>query len=472
MPFPQDFAWGAATSSYQVEGAAWRAGGGPSVWDMFDRQPGRVANGDTGENACDHVARYRDDVALMAQIGLGAYRFSISWPRVLPEGVGRINERGLDFYDSLVDALLERGIEPWVTLFHWDFPYELYCRGGWLNRDSADWFADYTSLVVERLSDRVTRWCTLNEPQIYIGLGHLDGSHAPGLQMGMREALLAGHHTLLAHGKSVQAIRAHALAAPSVSAVQACFVYVPERDHELDIETARRASFAVRERHFFNNSWLCEPMLRGCYPADGLELFADDLPALRSGDLETICQPLDFLACNIYWGSYLRARDEDRFDLVERDDMTRSAMGWPVTPEVMYWAPKFFAERYDLPVVVTENGFAAEDVVRDGRVDDAARIDFHRRYLNEYARAIEDGVDCRGYFAWSLLDNFEWAEGYAKRFGMVHVDYASQRRTPKDSAYWYSHVIAANAVVDDNPRGFADKGASIRAVDAAAKGRA
>ncbi len=208
MKFPTEFIWGAAASSYQIEGAAWRAGGGRSVWDMFGRQAGRIANGDSGELACDHVERYRDDVELMAGIGLQAYRFSISWPRVLPDGTGAVNPRGLDFYDALVDALLAKGIDPWITLFHWDFPYELYCRGGWLNRDSADWFADYSGLVVDRLSDRVTHWCTLNEPQVYIQLGHVEGSHAPGLQMGMREALLAGHHTLLAHGKAVQAIRA------------------------------------------------------------------------------------------------------------------------------------------------------------------------------------------------------------------------------------------------------------------------
>ena len=446
MKFPADFVWGAATSSYQVEGAAWRDGGGESVWDMLGRIEGRIANGDTGDIACDHYYRYRDDIELMSAIGLQAYRFSVSWPRVLPYGVGKVNSKGLDFYRRLVDALLEKNITPWLTLFHWDFPYALYCRGGWLNRDSADWFADYTALIVDALSDRVAHWCTLNEPQIYIGLGHLEGRHAPGLQMGLAESLRAGHHTLLAHGKAVQVIRARAQRAPFISATQAGSFIIPDSDDPADVEVARRLNFSIVEKNFHNNTWFSDPMVLGRYPEDGIEMFGRDMPDLLPGDLATIGQPLDYFGANIYSGRYVRASGDNGFEIVHRENQAYTDMGWPITPEVMYWAPRFFSERYRLPLVVTENGMANPDVERNGIVDDEVRIEFLRGYLGEYARAIADGVPCIGYLLWSLLDNFEWDEGFAKRFGMIYVDYETQQRTLKDSAYWYSHLIAANEI--------------------------
>lgn len=449
MKFPPEFIWGTATSSYQIEGAAYRDGGGQSTWDMLGRHAGKIANGDTGEIACDHYRHYRDDVGLMAEIGLQAYRFSVSWPRVLPRGVGDINRRGLDFYSRLVDALLERGITPWVTLFHWDFPYDLYCRGGWLNRDSADWFADYAAIVVDALSDRVTHWCTLNEPQVYIGLGHHEGVHAPGLRMGFGEALLAGHHTLLAHGKAAQTIRARAQTRPSVGAAHAGTFFIPDREQDDDIDVARRLNFGIREKNFFNNTWFSDPMAFGQYPADGIELFGADMPPIRDGDLETICQPLDYFGANVYWGSYVRARDDGGHEIVTRHDFPHTDMGWPITPEVLYWAPTFFTARYSLPYVILENGLAYDGAGAAGPIHDGLRIDFMREYLRQYRRAIEDGAPCLGYFQWSLLDNFEWAEGYAKRFGIVHVDFETQQRTLKDSAHWYRKVIAANAIVDE-----------------------
>lgn len=452
MKFPKGFTWGAATSSYQVEGAPCTESGGHSIWDMMGRHSGKIIGGDTGRVACDHFHRYREDVDLMAEIGLQAYRFSVSWPRVLPSGVGKVSAEGLDFYSRLVDSLLGNNITPWLTLFHWDFPYDLYCRGGWLNPDSADWFADYTAIIVDRLSDRVDHWCTLNEPQIYIDLGHNQGTHAPGLKMGFAEVLLAGHHTLLAHGKAVQVIRARAKKEPFISALQAGNFFMPDTDQEQDIEAARARNFAVREKTVFNNSWFSDPMVLGHYPQDGVELFGPDMPEIGAGDLDTICQPLDYFGTNIYWGSYVRANDDAGFEIVSREGIAHTEMGWPVTPEVMYWAPKFYTERYRLPLVVTENGMANADFKHDGWVDDEARIEFHRQYLAEYGRAIEDGVPGIGYFLWSLLDNFEWAEGYSKRFGMIHVDYQTQQRTLKDSAYWYSHVIAANEIPTDSPR--------------------
>jgi len=442
--FPKDFVWGGATSSYQVEGAAYRDGGGASVWDMLGRQPGRIKNGDTGEVACDHYHRYREDVGLMAAMGLQAYRFSISWPRVLPQGVGVVNEKGLDFYSRLVDALLERGIIPWVTLFHWDYPYALYCRGGWLNRDSADWFADYTALVIDRLSDRVSRWLTLNEPQCFIGMGHLHGTHAPGMQMGIAEVLLAAHHALLAHGQAVQVIRARARSAPLVSAAQASRVSIPATDQPDDIAAARNSMFSVREKGFFNNSWFSDPMILGHYPEDGVALFGSAMPEVQGGDLATIQQPLEFFGMNTYSGQYIRATPAGDFEQLKNRDTAVTAMGWPVMPEALYWGPRFFHERYRLPIVITENGMANDDHVEDGSVHDQARIDFLQRYLGEYRRAIADGVPAQGYFLWSIIDNFEWAEGYAKRFGLIHVDYATQQRTMKDSADWYSKVIAAH----------------------------
>ena len=452
MKFPNEFIWGAAASSYQIEGAAYRDGGGHSIWDMLGRHEGKIIGGDTGEIACDHYNRYREDVGLMADLGLQAYRFSVSWPRVLPDGVGTINQQGLDFYSQLVDELLEKNITPWLTLFHWDFPYELYCRGGWLNRDSADWFAEFTAIVVDRLSDRVAHWCTLNEPQIFIGLGHHQGTHAPGLQMAHGEALLAGHHSLLAHGKAVQVIRARANLAPSIGASHAGNFFMPDTESEANIAAAHKRNFSIVDKDFFNNSWFSDPMVLGQYPEDGLELFGADMPQIRSGDLDTICQPLDYFGTNIYWGSYGRANDAGDFEIVERDNLARTDLDWPVTPEVMYWAPKFYTERYQLPLVTSENGMANADAVHEGVVADEERIEFLRQYLAEYGRAIEDGVPCEGFFLWSLLDNFEWAEGYSKRFGIIHVDYETQQRTLKDSAYWYSHVIGANEIPEDRPR--------------------
>ncbi len=448
MKFPKDFIWGAATSSYQIEGAAYRDGGGRSTWDMLGRHDGKIAGGDTGESACEHYRHYRDDVGLMAGIGFDAYRFSVSWPRVLPEGIGSVNQRGLDFYSRLVDALLERGITPWLTLFHWDFPYELYCRGGWLNRDSADWFADYAAIVVDALSDRVAHWCTINEPQVYIGLGHHQGVHAPGLQMGLAEALLAGHHTLLAHGKATQVIRARASKTPVIGAAHAGTFYIPDSASDADVEIARQLNFGIREQNFFNNTWFSDAMHLGRYPADGVELFADAMPRIRDGDLETIGQPLDYFGANVYWGSYVRDRGDGEHELVVRHDYPHTDMGWPITPEVLYWAPTYFTERYALPYVVLENGLAYDGAGDAGPIHDGLRIDFMREYLREYGRAIRDGAPCLGYFQWSLLDNFEWAEGYAKRFGIIHVDFATQQRTLKDSAHWYRQVIAANEIAD------------------------
>ncbi len=444
--FPEGFVWGAAAASYQIEGAVDEDGKGESIWDMFCQKPGAVWSGHSGAVACDHYHRYREDVGLMQEVGIRAYRLSICWPRILPEGVGRPNEKGLDFYDRLVDALCAASITPWITLFHWDYPLSLYRRGGWLNRDSADWFADYARVVTERLSDRVTNFITQNEPQVYIGFGQLEGRHAPGETLPLREVLLAGHHSLLGHGKSVQAMRAAAKQPLSIGCAPVGMPKIPDTDR--DIDAARRSTFSIYEKNTWNNAWWMDPVLLGKYPEQGLEFFGADMPAFPGSDLGIICQPLDFLGVNIYQGARTRASDEAPlgFEVLEYPGVRPlTAFNWPITPEAIYWGPRFFHERYQKPIVVTENGLSCRDWVSlDGRVHDPARIDFTTRYLRALSRAVADGVDVRGYFHWSILDNFEWAAGYRERFGLIHVDYETQERTLKDSAHWYRSVIESN----------------------------
>ncbi|MFQ3587914.1 MAG: GH1 family beta-glucosidase [Fimbriimonadaceae bacterium] len=444
--FPDGFVWGCATASFQIEGAWNEDGKGLSVWDAFCRRPGAVFGGHNGDVACDHYHRYAEDIGIMQAIGLLAYRFSISWPRVLPEGVGTPNEKGLAFYDRLVDGLLEMGITPFATLFHWDYPYELFARGGWLNRDSADWFAEYATLIAERLGDRVRHWMTHNEPQCFIGLGHSTGTHAPGIRLGVAEVLRACHHQHLAHGKAVQALRAHASAPPQIGTAPVCHTVIPASESPEDVAAARQAAMSVQPDSFWNNTWWLDPVFFGRYPEDGVGIYGSDMPDIRSGDMETIAQPLDFLGLNIYSGGTVRAGADGRPEAVPHPvGGAETVMGWPVTPAALRWGPRFLYERYQTPIYVTENGLAAMDwVAEDGTVPDGQRIDFLRRYIKQLRQAIRDGVDCRGYFQWSLLDNFEWAEGYRKRFGLVYVDYETQKRTIKDSGKWYATVIREN----------------------------
>ena len=446
MPFPEKFIWGCATASYQIEGAAYEDGKGLSVWDMYCRRPDAIWNKQSGDVACDHYHRYREDVALMKELGLQGYRFSISWPRVLPEGTGAVNGKGLDFYDRLVDELLAAGVLPLVTLFHWDYPYALYCRGGWLNRDSADWFAEYTRVMVEKLSDRVRHWMTLNEPQCFIGLGHQNGVHAPGLKLDFPDILRAAHHTLLAHGKAVQTIRAAAKQPALIGFAPVAVARYPASDSPEDIAAARGAMFSVTEKNVWNNTWWLDPIFRGDYPADGVKLFADMMPDIQAGDMETIHQPLDFFGMNLYQGEKTRAGAHGAPEIVPQPDgAPLTAFHWQITPDALYWASKFYWERYRLPIIVTENGMANTDwVALDGKVHDPQRIDLLHRYLLAFEQAGDEGVDIGGYMQWSLMDNFEWGEGYRQRFGTIYVNYPTGKRTLKDSAYWYKQVIASN----------------------------
>jgi len=447
MSFPKDFVWGVSAASYQIEGAAYEDGRGLSVWDMLCRKPGAVWEGHSGDLACDHYHRYKEDVGLMKSIGVKAYRLSISWPRVIPGGTGTVNAQGLDFYDKLINELLAAGITPYVTLFHWDYPYALYCQGGWLNPCSPDWFAEYTQVIVDKLSDRVRHWMTLNEPQCFIGLGHYEGTHAPGDKLGLTEILRAAHHVLLAHGKSVQVIRARSKTAGQVGYAPVGVTKIPATNSAADVEAARQAMFSIGPDNVtWNNTWWMDPIFLGHYPEDGLTFYGKQVPTLRPGDLETIHQPLDFFGVNIYHGEFIRAGQNGAPEFVPFSvGYDKTAYDWSVAPSALYWGPKFFHDRYRLPIIVTENGLSNTDwVALDGKVHDPQRIDFLSRYLLELQRAIKDGVDARGYFQWSILDNFEWAEGYKQRFGLIYVDYSTQKRILKDSAYWYRDLIASN----------------------------
>jgi beta-glucosidase len=448
MPFPADFAWGAATSSYQVEGAVDEDGKGPSIWDTFTHTPGTIAGGATGDVACDHYHRWAEDVDLMASYGLNAYRFSISWPRVQPDGRGAPNEKGLDFYRRLLERLGERGIRPAVTLNHWDIPQALQDDGGWQSRETCERFAEYAALVYEALGDRVAWWITHNEPWIVAALGYRLGIHAPGLRDTEAE-LRTAHHLLRSHGLAVQAYRASGLPAPIGITLNLLPTY-PQTDSEAD---ARAAVLSDG----YTNRWYLDPVFTGSYPADMLGYFGErfSLDWIRDGDLATAREPIDFLGVNYYARRVVRAPLPDEaaeFAWVVRAETTTgiptSDLGWEMTPDVLRDLLLHLRAAYGSPtILITENGCSLRDeVAADGAVHDPRRIEFFRTHLAALEEAIDAGVDVRGYFAWSLLDNFEWAEGYGPRFGITYVDYATQRRIPKDSARWYGGVARRNGL--------------------------
>lgn len=449
MGFCKDFVWGAATASYQVEGAAYKDGKGLNIWDVFCMDPGKVYENHNGDVACNHYELYKEDVKMMKDMGLKAYRFSVSWPRIMPEGRGRVNPKGIEFYNHLIDELVANGIEPYITLFHWDYPYELYIRGGWMNPDSVDWFAEYARVVVENFSDRVKNFITFNEPQCFIGLGHVSAEHAPALKNPLKDTFLMAHHVLMAHGKAVQAMRAAAKQPIYIGYAPTGTMCYPKTNSKEDIEAARKTLFACPEnpaQWSWNVSWWSDPVLFGKYPEDGLKLYEKWLPDIKPEDLKLMCQPLDFYGQNIYNGICMRAGADGTPEYVDRyAGFPKTGIQWPVTPESLYWGPKFLYERYGLPIYITENGMSCHDVVSvDGKVHDPNRIDFLGKYLYELRKSAEDGTDIRGYFQWSLMDNFEWAKGYSERFGLVYVDYVTQQRILKDSAYWYKNTIQTN----------------------------
>lgn len=447
MPFPKDFSWGVAAAAYQIEGAAALDGKGPSVWDVFTHKPGIIFENHNGDVACDHYHRWKEDVTLMRDLGVKAYRLSLSWPRILPDGAGAVNERGLAFYDGLVDGLLEAGITPWVTLYHWDLPEALQQKGGWINREIVDWFGNYAGIVADRLGDRVKHWMTINEPPCVIGLGYHEGMFAPGLKLPFRDCLLGSHHLLMSHGRAVQVLRARCKGPVKISLAHTSRERIPATNSPADVDAARSEYFGCTNQNFWNLSWWADPVYLGRYPEDGLEAFAKDLPAITDADMELIAQPLDFLGYNCYSGWPVSAGaggKPERVPIAAGDP--RGTLPWlQIAPDAAYWAARFQTERYKLPLVFTENGLCNTDFVHlDGDVHDPQRIDFMARYLSAIRRAIDDGAPVHGYFYWSVMDNFEWKEGYKDRFGLVHVDYGTLKRTPKDSYFWYRDLIKSN----------------------------
>jgi beta-glucosidase len=435
--FPADFLWGASTSAYQIEGSPLADGAGPSTWHRFSHSPGLTVAGETGDVACDHYRRYASDVELMAGLGLNAYRFSMSWSRILPEGTGTVNRKGLDFYSRLVDALLARGIAPNATLYHWDLPAALDDRGGWLNRDIAGWFADYAGIVYRALGDRVGMWATINEPWVVTDGGYLHGVLAPG-HRNLFETPIAAHNVMRAHGAGVQALRA--AGARQVGLVVNLEPKYPASDTPAD-HAATRRSDAYMNRQFL------DPAIFGSSPAEMQEIFGAAWPAFPADAYALMKQPLDFIGINYYTRGVMR-HDPDARPLgvayVRQPHRTYTETGWEVYPdaltEVLHWVKARYG---DIPLYVTENGAAFYDPPKtvNGAVNDVLRIDYYRTHIAAVHAAIEAGVNVRGYFAWSLLDNFEWSLGYARRFGIVHVDYETLERTPKASALFYRDVI-------------------------------
>ncbi|MER5644865.1 GH1 family beta-glucosidase [Streptosporangium sp. NPDC002524] len=442
--FPAGFVWGTATAAYQIEGAVDADGRGPSIWDTFCRVPGAVARGESGEHACDHYHRWREDVELMDRLGTGAYRFSLAWPRIVPEGDGRVNRRGLDFYRRLADTLRGRGIEPYVTLYHWDLPQALEDRGGWRDRDTAERFADYAEVAHEALGDTVSHWITLNEPYCSSIVGYAEGRHAPGAREG-HGALAAAHHLLLGHGLATARLRARARAGQQVGITLNMSPTVPATGSAADADAARKMDLLV-------NRQFTDPLLLGAYASDTVETFGaiSDFSFRREGDLEVIGAPLDFLGVNYYYRIHAAAAPYEQadpalrsaFDLgvrsVTPDGAATSGLGWPMEPQGLHQTLLGLTRRYPAlpPILITENGYGD-----DGTLDDTGRVGFLRDHLAAVRAAMTDGVDVRGYFCWSLLDNFEWARGYAARFGLVHVDYETQARTEKASFHWLREFI-------------------------------
>ncbi len=451
--FPPNFYWGVGTSAYQIEGFG-DDGRGTSIWDLFCDGKNDNCQGMTAEKACDHLNHLEEDIQLLKALGVNSYRFSVSWPRILPEGTGAINPKGMGFYDRLVDKLLAAGIQPHLTLFHWDYPQALQEQGGWLNEASSDWFADFTSKVVKQLGDRVSVWYTLNEAACFTSLGLHEGTHAPGLKLPFKELLLATKNAMLAHGKAVSAIQMESKIMPTIGLAHVSPYYFTQSGNPKENEVIREETFQINSRSVFKNAWWLDLMINGQIPEEAKEIYKKELPPFTNQDLITIAKPIDFIGLNIYFGH------EAVFDefynptyIKQKPGAPHSDSGWPIQPELLYWAPKFFYERYNLPIVIAENGLSNLDwIYRDGHVHDPQRIDYIQKNLIQLKKALDDGIDIRGYFYWSMMDNFEWTEGYNTRFGLIHVDYETQKRTIKDSGYWYHDLIQSNGeILSQNP---------------------
>lgn len=456
MTVQSDFLWGAGSAAYQVEGAWNEDGKGASIWDAFSHTPGNIRNGETGDTAADAYHLFETDLAIMKELGLNTYRFSISWPRVLPTGRGHVSEKGLAYYDRIVDRLLASGVTPFVTLYHWDLPLALEEEGGWENRSTGEAFIEYAALIARHFDGRVKRYITLNEPQCFLGLGYGSGLHAPGKKISQQELVQCIHHVLLANGGAVAAMRA-ACASPLeiglASTGKLCYPVFdetkagnPDYDGLSVQQAAYDATFAPEENDWtFSHAWLLDAAILGRYP-ESFAAFRLLNDTLTKSELRILREPIDFIGLNVYNGIPV---DACGCKIKKAPGFPRTALKWPVTPECMYYGLRFLYQRYELPLIVTENGQSCNDrIFLDGGVHDADRIDFLARYLQQLKRAVEDGIPVNGYFHWSLTDNFEWNCGYDERFGLVYVDYETQTRIIKDSGYWYRDVIKNNGNED------------------------
>ena len=446
--FRDDFAWGVASSAYQVEGRDPEDGCGKNIWDTFAEE-GRILDGKDAYTACDHMHRYKEDYKLMKLLGIKAYRFSMSWARILPEGTGKVNEKAIAMYRDMILSMKENGIEPYITMYHWEFPQALQDKGGWLNEDVIQWFGEYAKVVAENFSDICEYFITLNEPECFVGLGHLSGVHAPGLKLPYKDVFKIAHNALRAHGQAVINLRKYASRPIKVGYAPTCGMAYPATDSPEDIEAARKTLFGFHQpmdNWTWNVAWFNDPVFLGRYPEEGLKKFAEYLPEITDEDMELISQPLDFMGQNIYNGYMMRQGEDGETEYVDREaGAAKTAAGWPVTPECFYYGVKFLYERYHLPLYITENGMSChDDVSLDGRVHDPNRQNFLDLYISALQRANDDGADVRGYFLWTFLDNFEWDKGYTERFGIVYVDFKTQKRIVKDSAFWYQKIIESN----------------------------
>jgi beta-galactosidase len=446
--FRDDFVWGVASSAYQVEGRDPEDGCGKNIWDTFAEE-GRILDGKDAYTACDHMHRYKEDYKLMKLLGIKAYRFSMSWARILPEGTGKVNEKAIAMYRDMILSMKENGIEPYITMYHWEFPQALQDKGGWLNEDVIQWFGEYAKVVAENFSDICEYFITLNEPECFVGLGHLSGVHAPGLKLPYKDVFKIAHNALRAHGQAVINLRKYASRPIKVGYAPTCGMAYPATDSPEDIEAARKTLFGFHQpmdNWTWNVAWFNDPVFLGKYPEEGLKKFAEYLPEITDEDMKLISQPLDFMGQNIYNGYMMRQGEDGEPEYVDREaGAAKTAAGWPVTPECFYYGVKFLYERYHLPLYITENGMSChDDVSLDGRVHDPNRQNFLDLYISALQRANDDGADVRGYFLWTFLDNFEWDKGYTERFGIVYVDFKTQKRIVKDSAFWYQKIIESN----------------------------
>ena len=445
--FCKDFLWGAASAAHQIEGAYLEDGKGMGIWDTFEQKTGYIIRNENGNVACDHYHRYREDIAIMKELGLKSYRFSVSWPRVMPEGYGTVNEKGLQFYIDLVNELTEAGIEPMVTLFHWNLPTAIYELGGWENPQVVDWFEQYTDVVTTALGKKVKYWMTFNEPQLFIGAGLNAGVFAPFEKKSTEALMRISKNVYLAHGKAVRIIRKNCQNS-IVGMAPTGEIVIPRDMNAESIERARKLTFSMKKESFTSSiTWWSDPIFFGKIPEDAQAIFGECLPVLTEEEWEIVTEPLDFYGFNIYQG--LEDLDStEEYGPYAYPGSPKTSMDWNVTPEVLYWSCRFLYERYGKPIMITENGMSSFDWVSlDGKVHDPNRIDFLHRYLRSIKDAVSEGIPVLGYQYWSIMDNFEWINGYDKRFGLVYVDYRTQKRTIKDSAYWYRDVIATNGEI-------------------------